>query len=40
MDSVLSAADERRSQAFSLDSRLRRAFFELPAGTIWELAEA
>ncbi|MCS6848791.1 MAG: hypothetical protein RMN52_13890 [Anaerolineae bacterium] len=40
MDHVLSAADERGLKALSLDSRLRRAFFDLPASTIWELAEA
>ena len=40
MGHVLSAADERGLKALSLDSRLRRAFFDLPASTIWELAEA
>ncbi|MCL5995039.1 MAG: hypothetical protein M1546_03155 [Chloroflexi bacterium] len=39
MANVLSAADERGLRGLSLDSRLRRAFFDLPASTIWELAE-
>jgi hypothetical protein len=39
MENVLSAADERGLKALSLDSRLRRAFFDLPASTIWNLAE-
>lgn len=40
MDHILTAADERGLKALSLDSRLRRAFFDLSASTIWELAEA
>ena len=40
MSTTLSAADERGLKGLSLDSRLRRAFFDLPASTIWELAEA
>jgi len=40
MDTVLTAADERGLKALSLDSRLRRAFFDLPASTIWGLADA
>lgn len=38
MVTSLSAADERGLKGLSLDSRLRRAFFDLPASTIWELA--
>ncbi len=40
MPAILSAADERGLKGLSLDSRLRRAFFDLPASTIWELAAA
>ena len=40
MENVITAADERGLKALSLDSRLRRAFFDLSASTIWELAEA
>jgi hypothetical protein len=40
MAAVLTAADERGLKGLSLDSRLRRAFFDLPASMIWELAEA
>ncbi len=40
MTNTLSAADERGLKGLSLDSRLRRAFFDLPASTIWELAKA
>ncbi|MCS7054846.1 MAG: hypothetical protein NZM18_01530 [Thermoflexales bacterium] len=40
MDASLSAADAQGLKALSLDSRLRRAFFDLSASTIWELAEA
>jgi hypothetical protein len=40
MENLLSAADERGLKALSLDSRLRRAFFDLSASTIWDLAEA
>jgi len=40
MSNPLSAADERGLKGLSLDSRLRRAFFDLPASVIWELAEA
>lgn len=36
---ILTAADERGLKALSLDSRLRRAFFELSANMIWELAD-
>jgi hypothetical protein len=39
MVNMLTAADERGLKGLSLDSRLRRAFFDLPASTIWELAE-
>ncbi|MCS7060989.1 MAG: hypothetical protein RMN25_07455 [Anaerolineae bacterium] len=38
MSGVLSAADERGLKGLSLDGRLRRAFFDLPASVIWELA--
>ncbi len=40
MEHILTAADERGLKALSLDSRLRRAFFELSANMIWELADA
>ena len=40
MQPLLSDADERGLKALSLDSRLRRAFSELPASAVWELAEA
>lgn len=40
MEHALSAADERGLKALSLDSRLRRAFYDLSASTIWELAQA
>jgi hypothetical protein len=39
MEHMLSAADERGLKALSLDSRLRRAFFELSANAIWALAD-
>jgi hypothetical protein len=39
MEHILTAADERGLKALTLDSRLRRAFFDLPASTIWSLAE-
>lgn len=40
MPNMLSAADERGLKGLSLDSRLRRAFFDLPASKIWELAKS
>jgi diaminobutyrate-2-oxoglutarate transaminase len=36
---MLSAADERGLKGLSLDSRVRRAFYDLSASAIWELAE-
>ncbi len=39
MASPLSPSDERGLKAFSLDSQIRRAFFDLSASTIWRLAE-
>jgi hypothetical protein len=39
MANVLTPSDERGLKGLSLDSRLRRAFFDLPANTIWQLAE-
>jgi len=40
MVNPLSAADEHGLKGLSLDSQLRRAFFDLPASVIWRLAEA
>ncbi len=36
---MLTASDERGLKGLSLDSRVRRAFFDLSANAIWDLAE-
>ncbi len=40
MPNTLSPSDERGLKGLSLDSQLRRAFFDMPASTIWRLAQA
>ncbi len=36
---MLSAGDQRGLKGLSLDSRVRRAFYDLPASAIWDLAD-